>query len=113
MIKVLVLATSHRYLYFDEFNRRFRGKFPYKVSSNNIYWGNIDIVIVNERFVRGRRADIAINFDQHDTDSITSMSCINIKEKRKASYFELLSAINDDGSFNWQQFLYEEHDYLL
>ena len=110
MIKVLVLATASRHLYFDEFDRRFRGKFRYRMVSNNIYGENITITIVNETSARGRCADIAINFDQSYTDRITRMSRINIKEKRTTSYFELLNAINDDGTFNWEKYLIASRD---
>ena len=114
MIKVLVLATSSRHLYFDEFNRRFQGKFQYGIIiSNNIYCNNISITIASEISARGRRADIAINFDQDYTNIITHMSCINIKEKRTASYFELLDAINNDGTFNWEKYLQENDDWAL
>lgn len=106
MIKVLIYAPTNRQGYLDEFNRRFRGKFPYNVRTDRICWENMSIAIVNNvESARGRRADIAINFDQIGIDMVTHTSCINLKEKRSTTYFDLLNAISDNGIFNWEKYL--------
>lgn len=108
MIKVVVLTTDSSRLYIEEFHRRFQYKFQYNVRNNAIYWDNMMIKLTNDAFARGLRADIAINFDQETTDTLTIKSRINVKKKRKTSYFDLLRAINDDGSFNWSEYLKKE-----
>lgn len=113
MIKVLILATTNRQGYVNEFHRRFIGKFRYRISlrSTCMLWENMKIDIVEDvEHARGRSADIAINFDQYGTDIFTQGSCINIKEKRATTYFDLLDAINDDGTFNWETYLTQEED---
>jgi hypothetical protein len=111
MIKVLIYVPANHHMYLDEFNRRFRGKFPYSIRTNGIFWENMIIAIVNNvESARGCRADIAINFSQIDTNMFTCNSCINIKEKRITSYFDLLNAINDDGSFSWEKYLQQEQE---
>ena len=104
MMKVLIYAPNPN-LYLQEFDRRFRGKFPYQKSAQGISWKDMRIIILNNEPL-GCRADIAIGFEPPETGAvITFQSCINIKEKRITTYFDLLGAINDDGTFNWQTYL--------
>lgn len=112
MINVIIYASGrNRGLYFEEFDRRFMGKFPYYHMINGILWEYMRIEIVNDReHVRGHRADIVINFNQYGIDILTAASCINIKEKRTTTYFDLLNSINNDGTFNWEKFLAKEED---
>lgn len=108
MIKVLIYALN-RELYIDEFCRRFRNKFQYMSGVHGIEWENMRITIVT-REPRGYLADIVIGFNQVGVDYFTRRSCINIKEKRTTTYFDLLDAINDNGSFNWETYLKVEEE---
>lgn len=108
MIKVLIYVRD-RHLYIDEFHRRFRDKFQYRVTMNGIDWEHMRITVVTGE-PRGYLADIAINFNQDGVNIFTRRSRINIKEKRTTTYFDLLDAINNDGTFNWGEYLKEEED---
>ena len=104
MIKVLIYAPD-TLLYVREFVRRFGDKFEYLITRHFVIeWKHMRITIVDEE-PRGYRADIAVGFNQDSVNFFTQKSCINIKEKRTTTYFELLDAINDDGSFNWSKYL--------
>lgn len=109
MIQVLIYAPNHQ-LYIDEFHRRFRNKFQYMVTAMNVIaWENMRITIINNE-PRGYLADIAIGFNRDGVDIFTRHSCINIREKRTTTYFDLLNAINNDGSFSWEKYLQNEED---
>ena len=108
MMKVLVYCDN-RQAYLSEFYRRFGGKFNYYVNPNSIRWNDVMITFVSIE-PRGYLADIAIGFNQTGIDIITRRSCINIKEKRSTTYFDLLDCINDNGTFNWQVYLSKENN---
>lgn len=108
MIQVLVYtATSD--LHIREFNRRFGNKFAYRYMGGRIEWEDMRIAFVQNEPI-GRRADIVIGFNPVGVERFTANSCVNIKEKRSTTYFDLLAAINDDGSFNWKYYLEHEDD---
>lgn len=108
MIKVLIYCRDQR-LYKEEFSRRFHGKFEYIIGHNYLRWDNMNIVFVDQE-PRGYSVDIAIGFNQDGVDIFTHKSCINIKRKRTTTYFDLLNAINNDGSFSWEKYLQNEED---
>jgi hypothetical protein len=104
MIKVLIVANNP-VLHVQEFERRFKGKFAFSISRRLVIeWEHMRIIIVNGE-PRGYLADIAIGFNQDGVNIFTRHSRINIAEKRATTYFDLLDAINDDGSFNWERYL--------
>lgn len=108
MITVLIYAPRKE-LYFDEFHRRFNGKFQYRCTTDYIEWEHMRIMIV-DREPRGYLADIAIGFNQQGVDMFTRKSHINIKKKRTTTYFDLLRAIKDDGGFDWATYLKKDED---
>lgn len=103
MIKVLVYCDNAQ-AYKSEFNRRFSGKFNHYIGLTGFKWDDMMITFVSNE-PRGYLADIAIGFNQTGIDVLTRKSCINIKEKRTTTYFDLLDSINDDGTFNWKTYL--------
>lgn len=104
MMTVLVGGILNPLLYIQEFQRRFKDKFEFSINRRIITWKHMRIILVTDE-PRGYSVDIAIGFNQNGVDMFTRKSCINIKEKRTTTYFELLDAINDDGSFDWCQYL--------